>query len=229
MPLHSFLLATALIVEAVAGYPDPLYARIRHPVVWIGALIAQLDLALNHETDGFGRRKAFGVLAVAVLLLTVGGVAVAVAWVCRLLPFGWLVEAALASTLLAQRSLHDHVAAVAKGFRTGGLEGARKAVSMIVGRNPAVGQVLTAALSLLGGGTPDLETVTDTLSDLGSFVDLINAVAGTAGLGAVPGLEEAVNQVGVITDALPTVPTTPGSPTPPAWNLGPILGPLLGL
>lgn len=137
MPLHPFLLATALIVEAVAGYPDPLYARIRHPVVWIGALIAQLDGALNRETDGFDRRKAFGVLAVLVLLLTVGGVAVAVAWACRLLPFGWLVEAAMASTLLAQRSLHDHVAAVVKGFRTAGLEGARKAVSMIVGRNPA--------------------------------------------------------------------------------------------
>ncbi|WP_372396738.1 adenosylcobinamide-phosphate synthase CbiB [Azospirillum sp. HJ39] len=137
MPLHSFLLATALVIEAVAGYPDPLYARIRHPVVWIGALIAQLDHALNREIDGFGRRKASGVLAVLVLLLTVGGVAVAAAWACRLLPFGWLAEAALASTLLAQRSLHDHVQAVADGFRTGGLEGGRKAVSMIVGRNPA--------------------------------------------------------------------------------------------
>lgn len=88
--------------------------------------------------------------------------------------------------------------------------------------NPAVGQVLTAALSLLGGGTPDLETVTSTLSDLGSFVDLVNSVAGTAGLEAVPGLEEAVNEVGVITDALPP------APTGPTWNLGPILGPLFG-
>ncbi|MBP2298379.1 adenosylcobinamide-phosphate synthase CbiB [Azospirillum picis] len=137
MLLHPFLLATALIIEAAAGYPDPLYARFRHPVVWIGALIAQLDRALNHEHDGFAKRKAAGVLALVVVLVTVGGIAVAVAWVCRLLPFGWLLEAALASTLLAQRSLHDHVAAVAKGFRTGGLEEARKAVSMIVGRNPS--------------------------------------------------------------------------------------------
>ncbi len=137
MPLHPFLLAAALVIEAAAGFPDALYARIRHPVVWIGALIAQLDRALNHETDGFCRRKAFGALALLVLLLTVGGVAVAVAWLCRLLPFGWLLEAALASTLLAQRSLHDHVAAVVTGFARGGLEGGRAAVAMIVGRNPA--------------------------------------------------------------------------------------------
>jgi len=87
--------------------------------------------------------------------------------------------------------------------------------------NPAVGQVLTAALSLLGGGTPDLESVTSTLSDLGSFVDLINSVTGTAGLEAVPGLEDAVNEVGVITEAVT-------APTGPTWDLGPILGPLFG-
>ncbi len=137
LAFHPFLLAAALVVEAAVGFPDALYARIRHPVVWIGALITHLDHALNQERDNFDRRKAFGVLALLVLLLTVGGVAVAVAWLCRLLPFGWLLEAVLASTLLAQRSLHEHVAAVAEGFRKGGLAGGRDAVSRVVGRNPA--------------------------------------------------------------------------------------------
>ncbi|WP_298380810.1 adenosylcobinamide-phosphate synthase CbiB [Azospirillum sp.] len=137
LAFHPFLLAAALVVEAAVGFPDALYARIRHPVVWIGALITHLDHALNQERDSFDRRKAFGVLALLVLLLTVGGVAVAVAWLCRLLPFGWLLEAVLASTLLAQRSLHEHVAAVAEGFRKGGLAGGRDAVSRVVGRNPA--------------------------------------------------------------------------------------------
>ncbi|WP_211107137.1 adenosylcobinamide-phosphate synthase CbiB [Azospirillum thermophilum] len=136
MPFHPFLLAAALAIEAAAGYPDALYARIRHPVVWIGTLIGHLDRALNDERESFDRRKAYGVLAVAVLLLVVGGVASAVAGLCRALPFGWLWEALLASTLLAQRSLYDHVAAVADGFRRDGLAGARQAVSMIVGRNP---------------------------------------------------------------------------------------------
>lgn len=137
MELHPFVLAAALLIEAATGYPDALYAQIRHPVVWIGALIAQLDRALNRERDSFDRRKAAGVLAVVVLLLVVGGVASAVAWLCRHLPFGGLIEAALASTLIAQRSLYEHVAAVSAAFRSGGLEAAREAVSRIVGRNPA--------------------------------------------------------------------------------------------
>ena len=129
MELHPSVLAAALLIEAAAGYPDALYAQIRHPVVWIGALIARLDHALNRESDSFAVRKAAGVLALLALLLVVGGVASAVAALCRHLPLGGLLEAALASTLLAQRSLHDHVAAVAAAFRSGGLEAAREAVA----------------------------------------------------------------------------------------------------
>lgn len=109
MELHPSVLAAALLIEAAAGYPDALYAQIRHPVVWIGALIAQLDRALNRERDSFAIRKAAGVLALLVLLLVVGGAASAVAGLCRHLPLGGLLEAALASTLLAQRSLHDQI------------------------------------------------------------------------------------------------------------------------
>lgn len=87
--------------------------------------------------------------------------------------------------------------------------------------NPAVGSVLTATLSLLGGGTPDLESVTATLGDTGTFTGLIDAVAGAAGLDAVPGLEDAVNDAGVVT-SLPAPPAPSGG-----WDLGPILGPLL--
>jgi adenosylcobinamide-phosphate synthase len=49
---------------------------------------------------------------------------------------GWLLEIAVVSIFLAQKSLADHVRAVATGLREGGLEGGRRAVSMIVGRDP---------------------------------------------------------------------------------------------
>jgi adenosylcobinamide-phosphate synthase len=67
--------------------------------------------------------------------------ALATAWVIgfvlRLLgPLGWLIEAAIVSVLLAQKSLKEHVAAVTAGLRNGGLEGGRRAVSLIVGRDP---------------------------------------------------------------------------------------------
>lgn len=50
------------------------------------------------------------------------------------IPFGIIILILVASTLLAQRSLHDHVLAVAHALESGGIEEARIAVSMIVGR-----------------------------------------------------------------------------------------------
>jgi adenosylcobinamide-phosphate synthase len=70
-------------------------------------------------------------LAVAVLI------GIVVAWLLRHLGLiGTLLELAIVAILLAQKSLADHVRAVAEGLRLGGLAGGRKAVSMIVGRDP---------------------------------------------------------------------------------------------
>ena len=44
------LIAGALLAEAVMGYPAPVFKAVRHPVVWIGALIARLDRALNRAS-----------------------------------------------------------------------------------------------------------------------------------------------------------------------------------
>jgi adenosylcobinamide-phosphate synthase len=52
------------------------------------------------------------------------------------LPFGWLVEGLIASTLFAFRGLYDAVRAVAHGLGDS-LEAGRNAVSRIVGRDPA--------------------------------------------------------------------------------------------
>ncbi|MDC9823170.1 adenosylcobinamide-phosphate synthase CbiB [Devosia sp. ZB163] len=123
----------ALVFERLVGYPDWLVRRIGHPVMWMGALIAQLDKGLN---GGAGRRGK-GVAALVLLLGVTGVVSVAVAWLCRMLPFGFLVEAVLASTLIAQKSLGDAVAAVAAGLRRSLAEG-RTTVSHIVGRDPQV-------------------------------------------------------------------------------------------
>ena len=106
----------------MAGYPERLFAWVRHPVVWIGALIAALDARLP-------RTRGAGVLAMAVVLAASVGPAMVLAGLW------WPVAAALASSLFAQRSLHAHVAAVAAGLRSGLPEG-RAAVADIVGRDP---------------------------------------------------------------------------------------------
>lgn len=123
MPGTLDLVAAALLIEAAIGYPDPLFRAIRHPVVAIGGLIAALDRRLP-------RTRPAGALALAIVLAATAAIAGAAA----LLPL--LPAAILASTLLAQRSLHQHVAAVATGLAEGLPQG-RAAVSHIVGRDPA--------------------------------------------------------------------------------------------
>jgi adenosylcobinamide-phosphate synthase len=176
--MTSLLLITtgALLIEAVAGYPPWLYRLVRHPVVWIGALIARLDRTLNHEGAAAASRRGWGVVALLGLLAVV--VLPAVALQAALLPLGWggvAVLAVLAASLPAQRSLHEHVAAVATGLEEGGLEGGRVAVAMIVGRNPA-------ALDEAGV----VRAATESLAE--NFSDGIVAPAVWGLLGGLPGM-----------------------------------------
>ncbi len=151
------LAAAALTCEALFGYPQALYRAIGHPVTWIGALIRRLDGALNREGDSFLIRKLGGCLALALLLAITGGVALALRGVLT----GWagfVLLALLTSSLPAQRSLYEHVADVAQALESEGLEGGRRAVSMIVGRN-------TSVLDEAGVARAAIESLAENFSD----------------------------------------------------------------
>jgi adenosylcobinamide-phosphate synthase len=170
------VLLAALAIEAAFGYPQGLYARIGHPVTWLGALIAWLDRVLNREAASFATRKAAGVLALAVLLGLTLAVALGLTALCRMFgPLGLLPLALLGSSLLAQRSLHDHVARVAEGLEQGGLAKGRKAVAMIVGRNPE-------SLDEAGVARAAIESLAE------NFSDGVVAPAFWLGLGGLPGI-----------------------------------------
>lgn len=130
------LLLTALVLDAYLGEMPFLFRFVPHPVVLIGRVIAWFDRRLNRAERGDRARRARGVLVLAVMVagaLFLGGVIQAIAaW----LPYGWALELFVLVTLVAQRSLYDHVAAVAKGLESDGLAGGRAAVAMIVGRDP---------------------------------------------------------------------------------------------
>jgi adenosylcobinamide-phosphate synthase len=128
----------ALLIEATAGYPQAVVRAIGHPVMWLGALIGWLDRTLNKETDTGAYRRAMGFAALACIVAVPGVLAYAVQSGLMLLPLGYVLVAVLASTLIAQRSLYEHVARVAEALENEGLEGGRKAVSQIVGRDPNV-------------------------------------------------------------------------------------------
>lgn len=124
----------ALLIDAVVGWPEALYRRIGHPVSWVGALISRGEAW--HNRGGAARRRALGMLLVVLLV----GAVWLLAWrIAVFLPEGWLgvlLTGVLAWPLVAARSLHDHVSAVAIPLAAADLKGARQAVAMIVGRNP---------------------------------------------------------------------------------------------
>lgn len=141
----------ALIIERLFGYPDALVARIGHPVMWMGKLISLLDDRLNNRT------RARGVVALLILLGVTAAITVALTAILRAIPGGLVIEALLASTLLAQKSLGDAVAAVATALRRSLPEG-RVAVSHIVGRDPEAldeAGVARAAIESLAESTSD--------------------------------------------------------------------------
>ena len=152
------LALAASVVEALTGYPAPLYRAIGHPVTWMGRWLAWLEARLNRSDASFAMRRASGVIALCVYL---GPVAL-VAWAATraLIPMGALGFAALAflaASLPAQRSLIRHVRAVALGLDTS-LEEGRRAVAMIVGRNPA-------ALDEAGVARAAIESLAENFSD----------------------------------------------------------------
>jgi adenosylcobinamide-phosphate synthase len=130
------LAAAAVLVEAAIGYPAFVYRAMGHPVTWMGRLLGLLERRMNRETDGFGRRRLAGVGALAILLAASAGAAFFFLWFVSNGLIGIVLTILAATSLIAQRSMYDHVRAVADALERDGLEAGRKAVSMIVGRNP---------------------------------------------------------------------------------------------
>jgi adenosylcobinamide-phosphate synthase len=128
--------ALALLVEAGVGYPARVLRAIGHPVMWAGALIGWLDRTLNRSAFSADARRSAGVVALGVLLAASLAAAGLVQGVASLLPLGTVLVGVVGSSLLAQRSLYEHVARVAEALERDGLAAGRAAVSQIVGRDP---------------------------------------------------------------------------------------------
>ncbi|ALN71785.1 adenosylcobinamide-phosphate synthase CbiB [Aureimonas sp. AU20] len=131
------VLFLATLIDRVLGDPDWLWRRWPHPVVLFGVLIGAADRGLNRPAFGFALRRALGVLAI--LLLLALAIAAGLAIQRLFAGFGWaglILEAVVASLFLARKSLGDHVLAVKRALKEGGLGPGRQAVSMIVGRDP---------------------------------------------------------------------------------------------
>jgi adenosylcobinamide-phosphate synthase len=125
------ILLLAFLLDAGWGDPPWLYRRVPHPVALLGRAIELAELRWNNGSAPFLR----GLSLVLVMLALAGGLGWAVERLCAAFPGGWILEAVLASSLIAYRGLHDHVRAVAEALDLG-LDEARAAVAHIVGRDP---------------------------------------------------------------------------------------------
>jgi adenosylcobinamide-phosphate synthase len=147
----------ALIIERLIGYPRHLLERIGHPVEWMGRIISSLDHAWNSRPSGKLPARLKGLAAVLALIGSVAAITLPLSMALRQYEGGWVVEALLATSLIAQADLRRYVVAVADGLQQGLNEG-RVAVSHIVGRDPAVldeSGVARAALESLAENTSD--------------------------------------------------------------------------
>jgi len=134
--MYLFLAFLALLTERVFGYPDWVYRLIGHPVTWIGKLISTLDARWNREGDTPAHRRLWGIFALAIVLAVAVSLSLVLESLLLAIPFGFILFVMVAASLPAQRSLEQHVEAVAAALETGGLPAARRSVSMIVGRDP---------------------------------------------------------------------------------------------
>lgn len=126
----------ALTADALIGDPDWLWRRLAHPVVLIGALIGWLDRTLNRDGWSAIQRKISGIFAMAALISAIGIIGFFLQQMLWQTQGGGVALGLIAATLIAQRSLYQHVARVRDAFAAGGLPAARGAVAMIVGRDP---------------------------------------------------------------------------------------------
>lgn len=193
--MFSALALVTLLVEAAAGYPDWLFRRVGHPVTWIGAIIRVCDDAFNTSAMSDAKRRLMGVVTLAIIV----GASVAVGLIITAAvfslfgPFGSvLILGVIASALVAQRSLHTHVAAVADALDDGGIEAGRMAVSHIVGRDP--GSLDTAGVSRAA-----IESLAENFSD-GVVAPLFwLAVAGLPGILVYKAVNTADSMIGHLT------------------------------
>ena len=174
MELSMLAVGLGFLLDLLLGDPRWLY----HPIRLVGHLISGLEKLLRRIFPGTQK----GELAAGVFLLALtAGLTSAAAWGLLFLAGRWhpcarfALETVMCYQLLATRSLKDETMKVYTALKAGDVEGARRAVSMVVGRD-------TAVLDDIGITKAAVETVAENTSD-GIVAPLFFMTLGGAPLG----------------------------------------------
>ncbi|SFC55176.1 adenosylcobinamide-phosphate synthase CbiB [Butyrivibrio sp. YAB3001] len=181
---HIIAFAIGFCLDRIIGDPY----NIPHPIRLIGNLISFLDKKLLgnienkeniQEKRDLQKEKRRGILMATLVILITAIVTFIVSFGAYFINkyLGIVVEAVLTCYILAAKSLKDESMKVYKALETGTIEDARKAVSMIVGRD-------TASLDKEGVTKAVVETVAENTSD-GVIAPLIYTFIGGPVLGLI--------------------------------------------
>ena len=174
MELSILAVGLGFLLDLLLGDPHWLY----HPIRLVGHLITGLETVLRRIFPG---TESGELAAGGCLLVLTAGITSASAWGLLFLaglvhPYvRFALETVMCYQLLATKSLRDETLKVYTALRAGDVEGARRAVSMVVGRD-------TAVLDDIGITKAAVETVAENTSD-GIIAPLLFMVIGGAPLG----------------------------------------------
>jgi adenosylcobinamide-phosphate synthase len=163
-------LITGFVLDALFGDPH----NFPHIVRWIGRLIASLEKFIRKMFPETERGEEIGgVILVCIVTLLCAGIPFAALFYSYRAspPLGCALESFLCWQTLAARSLKTESMKVFYRLRDGDAEGARKSVSMIVGRD-------TSVLDISGIIRAAVETVAENASDGLTAPLLYNALGG---------------------------------------------------
>ena len=173
---HLIAFLIGVILDQIIGDPY----NIPHPIRLIGNLISFFDKKLLGNTDrkrDFAKEKRRDILMAVLVIFITASVTLAVYLLAYRINtyLGIAVEAILTCYILAAKSLKDESMKVYNALETGTIEDARKAVSMIVGRD-------TQSLDKAGVTRAVVETIAENTSD-GVIAPLIYTFIGGPVLG----------------------------------------------
>ncbi len=170
--MQMLALPAAFILDMIFGDP---HSRL-HPICLIGNLIAMLDSALNKENVSRNKKIVRGALTAVTVIVISTALPLIIEIICFNINI-WLffaAESAMDYFVIAAKSLKKESMLVCSAMEAGDTEGARHAVSMIVGRD-------TKVLDREGIIKATVETVAENSSDGVIAPILYTALCGAAG------------------------------------------------
>ena len=144
-----------IILDTIIGDPY----KLPHPIRWIGSFISILEKLCRKIAKSNTMLMILGAILVFIVVFVSGGITLLVLKLASFNKYAYLiVSSVICYYMLAGKSLKTESMKVYKAFENNDTEGARKAVSMIVGRD-------TQSLTKEGIIKAAVETVAENSSD----------------------------------------------------------------